>query len=68
MIKQKIEKIKKLIEEIRHKNKKLIIITHYVNDNNYEYKRVKYSSLEELKEINNITENDDVLMIEIKYV
>ena len=71
MIKQKIEKIKKHLKELQEKNKRFIPISHFINwdvTEYYEYNKVRYETLEELKRINKITDDDDVLIINIKYV
>ena len=69
MIKQKIQKIEILLGKIINANRKEFVITRFLNRKDkpdyYEYKNKNYNSLEELKAENGITENDNILTINL---
>lgn len=68
MIRQRINNIEKQTNKIKQMNKKHIFILHYVNDNVFEYNKMRYNTLDNLKRENSITENDSVMITSIEYV
>lgn len=68
MIKQKLEKIEKQINEIKKMNKRFISILHFVNDNVFCYEGNEYNTIEKLKRENSINDFDNLTIIPIKFL